>query len=152
MIGAVALGIASGLGGCADPEPGLDEARVLDTEPALKVFMASTEATEGCPIARAGLDGKPIYLAREPLVSSAHVREVEWSTGTGGEKVLVLTLDEEGGATMLSNSASHVGGRLAFVTGDKLLSAPFVRSPLSEKLAVMGPESDLIMLFAKLND
>lgn len=73
-----------------------------------------------------------LAVYREPLLSGERiVRAFNALDEHTGNPIILIQLDRRGARTIAEITREHVAGRLAFVLGDEVISAPFVREPIT---------------------
>ena len=91
-----------------------------------------------------------IYVENSPIVTGEDVEKACLDFNSDKQMRVQIELTEAGGKKMASVTESNLNERIAFVRDGKLYSAPFVRSKISDKLAIEGTRKDLAALVRQL--
>jgi hypothetical protein len=93
-----------------------------------------------------------LAVERAVVVDADHIRHVRLLDGADGQRVIVLETDDVGQARLRAASETHPGRRLAVVAGGRVVSAPTVRGPLTEReVHVSGPPDEIEETFGRLS-
>lgn len=102
-----------------------------------KVHVAQNDAEAGLVRTPVPVDGSTVYMHPEPELTEAHLRKIAVSRGRGEDRILALTFTEDGKARLARVTQAHVGKRLVFVIGDRVLFAPVITSVITEGEAII---------------
>jgi preprotein translocase subunit SecD len=130
LLAALALAL---LAGCAS------EARLPSSAHQLGIHPARSASAEGLQAMRDRHSGVRLWLAPQPVLTEADVRQAEMAFTPAGEPAVVLTLSDAGRATLAELTRTHLGQPLAFVVDGELRLAPIVEEPvLDGRVALTG--------------
>ncbi len=102
----------------------------------LKIHLAQDTSAVGLQKVVAG-SGEVIYLHPNPELTEAHLEKVTVWNGDHEDKIVALRFNDDGTARMSRLTAANVGKRLAFVIGEKIVTAPMIRSQVDEGEALI---------------
>ncbi|MCB9958489.1 MAG: hypothetical protein H6843_07810 [Rhodospirillaceae bacterium] len=72
----------------------------------------------------------PLFVDPLPIVTGADIAQVDATTDSFGEPVLVFRLDAAGARRFAEATSAHLGDALAIVIDGRVLSAPIVQQPI----------------------
>lgn len=124
------------LSGCAS------EARLPSTEHQFGIHTARTASADGLQAMTDRHSGVRLWVAPQPVLTEADVARAEMAFTPAGEPAVVLTLNDEGRATLADITRQYLGQPLAFVVDGELRLAPIVDEPvLDGRVALTGFDS-----------
>ncbi|HSX71318.1 MAG TPA: hypothetical protein VLF16_10325, partial [Pseudomonas sp.] len=124
------------LTGCAS------ETRLPPAEHRLGIHPARTAALDGLQAMTDRHSGVRLWVTPQPVLTEADVRQAEMAFTPAGEPAVVLTLSEEGRATLAELTRGSLGQPLAFVVDGELRLAPLIEEPvLDGRVALTGFDS-----------
>lgn len=127
----VALTIAGVLGGSGDRA-------ALQAAVRFEVRLAETEPVPGLVVARLGDSGRVIYLHPEMIVTNDDIAQ-SWVRQDGPDRFGVsVELLEAGAQRMREATANHLGRPVAIMIDGVVVSAPIVRSEISNSAMITG--------------
>jgi len=85
--------------------------------------------TEGFRLMRKGYDA--VVVANRPVLTGRHVENAAATTDLNGAPAVRIELNPEGARLLADATTNELGGRLAVVVDDRLISAPYVHSRLT---------------------
>lgn len=130
------------LGGCASPRQAAPA--VADERDRLAVHTASLRPGAEHTIPVSGQQGMALYRAPEPILIGTDVTTVS-RTIERGEPKLYLDLAPEAAERLYGASDTYVNHYLVLLWKGQVVFAPFARSPLREKLVIIGDTEQLSM-------
>ncbi|MCA8934378.1 MAG: hypothetical protein KDA49_18000 [Rhodospirillaceae bacterium] len=92
------------------------------------VGVGPGEGFEALPWMDRSID--PLFIATQPIVTSADLAHVEASTDQFGQPTLLFRLDADGARRFGEATAAHLGEAIAIVIDGRVLSAPIVYEPI----------------------
>lgn len=124
------------LAGCAG------EARLPSTEHRLGIHPARSASADGLQAMRDRHSGVRLWVAPQPALTEADLRQAEMAFTPAGEPAVVLTLDAAGRATLAELTRRYLGQPLAILVDGELRLAPVVSEPvLDGRVALTGFDS-----------
>jgi preprotein translocase subunit SecD len=130
LLAALALTL---LAGCAS------EARLPSVEHRLGIHPARTASLDGWQAMRDRHSGVRLWVAPQAVLSEADVQQAEMAFTPDGQPAVILTLTDEGRATLAALTREHLGQPLAFLVNGELRLAPIVEEPvLDGRVALAG--------------
>lgn len=91
-----------------------------------------------------------LALESPALLDASHVREAQLETFPDGSRHIVLYLTEEGAERLAEATRAYEGRRLAIVVGGRVVTAPTIRTPITEGEAHITVDGDIEAVFDAL--
>ena len=133
LLAALALTL---LAGCAS------EARLPSAEHRLGIHPARTASADGLQAMTDRHSGVRLWVAPQPVLTEADVQQAEMAFTPDGQPAVILTLTDEGRATLAAVTRTHLGQPLAILVDGELRLAPIVEEPvLDGRVALTGFDS-----------
>tara|TARA_Y100000589_G_C27185339_1_gene642410 strand:- start:1218 stop:1673 length:456 start_codon:yes stop_codon:yes gene_type:complete len=93
-------------------------------------------------------NGNNIWVQQGAIVTADDIKKATYTPDNLGEPAVTITLDAAGSARMSRFTSGHLNQPLAVFVDDNLLSAPMVRSELSNQFMILGmSDKDHAMAF-----
>lgn len=83
-------------------------------------------------------DDRNIWVQQGPLVTADDIQEASLTQDQLGDVAVMVTLDAAGSARMSRFTSGHIDQPLAVFVDDELISAPTIRSTLSNSFIITG--------------
>ena len=83
-------------------------------------------------------DDRNIWVQQGPLVTADDIQEASLTQDQLGDVAVMVTLDAAGSARMSRFTSGHIDQPLAVFVDDELISAPMIRSTLSNSFIITG--------------
>ena len=103
----------------------------------LQVHLAQETPAEGYRPMFVRDTGETVYMEPQPALTEAHLRKIAVWRGQHDDSTLALMFTEDGTAQLARVTAANVGKRLAFVIDGRVVTAPVLRTQITEGEAVI---------------
>ena len=92
---------------------------------------------------------KTIFVSSEAAVNGGHIEKVSFYKDANGNPSIGISLTDEGAKAMKATTSRNQNKKLAIVLDGKVVSAPVIRSTITNELQISGrfDEDDLLKLF-----
>ena len=110
----------------------------LQTSFALEVRLAYKQPAQGRIEATSPHRGEPIYLAAEPLATSADVVVAETIDDSVGQPAVQITFTDDAATRLGKATDEHRGEPLAILVHGKVVTAPIVEERIGNKAMIHG--------------
>ncbi len=87
--------------------------------------------------------GRTWFIADAMVVDQHDIAAISAATDVNGRPSLLISLGGAGAARLEAATREHIGSPIAIMIDGKVVSTPIVRSALSDRLMVTGPEERL---------
>ncbi|MDQ3030880.1 MAG: hypothetical protein M3Y87_00550 [Myxococcota bacterium] len=149
IVGFAWLGMIVALGGCL----GVETYRERMPAPTLAIRLVAIDPQDAEVLPRlSGDTSELLAIERAEVVGSENIRRVRLLDAAQGVRVLVLEVDEIGRARLEEASRAHIGGRMAVVVDGRVVAAPTILNPLTEReVYVSVAEPDVERAFGAIS-